>query len=39
VGRALRALEEAIIDGDIPANDPAAAREWLGRHPELLRDD
>jgi poly(A) polymerase len=39
VGRAQRGLLEAVLDGEIPADDPAAARRWLDGHPELLRGD
>jgi poly(A) polymerase len=38
VGRVLAAIEEAIIEGDIPPNDATAARAWLDRHPELCPD-
>ncbi len=31
VGRWLQALEEAVLDGEIPAEDKATAREWLLR--------
>lgn len=36
VGRVTRALEEAVLDGAIPAGDAAAAEAWLGQHRELL---
>ena len=36
VGRVGRALEEAVLDGSIPPDDTAAAREWLARRPEIL---
>ncbi len=36
VGRVQRALEEAVLDGAIPAGHPAAARRWLEDHRELL---
>jgi poly(A) polymerase len=36
VGRVGRALEEAVLEGAIPPDDAAAARDWLARHPELL---
>jgi poly(A) polymerase len=35
VGRVQAALVEAILDGEIPAGDAGAARQWLSRHPEL----
>jgi poly(A) polymerase len=31
-----RALEEAVLEGELPPGDRAAALEWLGRHPDLL---
>jgi poly(A) polymerase len=37
VGRAQRALLDAILDGVIPGDDPDAARAFLAEHPELLR--
>jgi poly(A) polymerase len=37
VGTAHRALLDAVLDGEIPADDPDAARRWLEGHPELLR--
>jgi hypothetical protein len=36
VGRAQRAVEEAVIDGAIPPGDAAAARRWLEQHPDLF---
>ncbi len=36
VGQVQRAIEEAVIDGAIPAGDTAAARRWLERRRELL---
>ena len=36
VGRVQRALEEAVLDGAVPAADEAAARAWLEEHRELL---
>ena len=39
VGRAKRALEEAILDGAIAADDADAARRWLREHPDLLSAD
>ncbi len=36
VGRTQRALVEAVLDGEIPAHDRHAARQWLLVHPELL---
>ncbi len=36
VGRVMRALEEAVLDGAIPPGDPQAARRWLEQHPELF---
>jgi len=36
VGAVQRALLDAILDGEIPADDAAAARGWLDAHPELL---
>ena len=38
VGRAKKALEEAVIDGRVPPGDQAAARRWLQEHPELLQE-
>ncbi len=38
VGRAQRALLEAVLDGEIPAGDAEAARAWLDAHPDLLTD-
>jgi poly(A) polymerase len=39
VGRAQRALLEAVLDGEIPAGDAPAAHGWLEAHPELLHPD
>ena len=39
VGTVMRAIEEAVIEGDVEPGDSAAARVWLQNHPELLRDD
>jgi poly(A) polymerase len=36
VGAVQRALEEAVLDGAIPAGDEDAARRWLEAHGELL---
>jgi len=36
VGRAQRALLEAILDGELPAGDADAAHRFLGAHPDLL---
>jgi poly(A) polymerase len=38
VGRAQRALEEAVLDGGLAPGDAQAARRWLEEHAELLRD-
>jgi poly(A) polymerase len=38
VGRVTRALEEAILDGAIPAGDAAAAQAWLEEHRHLLEE-
>lgn len=38
VGRVKRALEEAVLDGQIPAGDAEAARRWLLGRPGLLDD-
>jgi hypothetical protein len=38
VGRVQRAVEEAVIDGAIPASDSEAARRWLERHTDLFED-
>jgi poly(A) polymerase len=38
VGRVTRALEEAVLDGAIPAADSAAARKWLEEHRDLLEE-
>jgi poly(A) polymerase len=36
VGRAQKALIDAILDGEIPGDDPVAARGFVEGHPELL---
>lgn len=36
LGRVQGAIEEAILDGAIPADDSAAAERWLAERPELL---
>lgn len=36
VGRVQKALLDAILDGELPADDREAARGWLDRHPELV---
>ncbi|GAC1339128.1 MAG: CCA tRNA nucleotidyltransferase [Candidatus Dormibacteria bacterium] len=36
VGRAMRALMDAVVEGDLPAGDVEAATGWLRSHPELL---
>lgn len=38
VGRVLRALEDAMLEGEFPPGDAGAAEDWLRAHPELLRD-
>lgn len=38
VGRVTRALEEAVLDGAIPAGDTAAAQTWLDKHRDLLEE-
>ncbi|HEX4579124.1 MAG TPA: HD domain-containing protein [Candidatus Dormibacteraeota bacterium] len=38
VGRVTRALEDAVLDGAIPAGDAAAAEAWLGERRELLEE-
>jgi poly(A) polymerase len=38
VGRVTRALEEAVLDGAIPAADSAAAQRWLEDHRDLLEE-
>jgi poly(A) polymerase len=38
VGRVTRALEEAVLDGAIPAGDAAAAQTWLDKHRGLLEE-
>jgi hypothetical protein len=37
VGRAQKALLDAILDGDIRGDDPEAARGFLKEHPALLQ--
>ncbi|HKR99286.1 MAG TPA: HD domain-containing protein, partial [Candidatus Dormibacteraeota bacterium] len=39
VGRVLRAIEEAVLEGELAPGDAAGARIWLERHPELLAGD
>ena len=39
VGGALRALVDAVLDGEIPADDAEAARRFVEAHPELLGGD
>jgi poly(A) polymerase len=39
VGVVKRALEEAVIEGTLDANDHDAAVEWLRSHPNLLQPD
>ena len=36
VGRVQRALLDAVLDDEIPADDPDAARRWLEGHAHLL---
>jgi len=36
VGAVQRAIEDAILDGEIAAGDSEGARRWLESHPELL---
>jgi poly(A) polymerase len=38
VGRVLRAVDEAVLEGEIAPDDPAAAERWVGDRPELLRE-
>jgi poly(A) polymerase len=38
VGRVSRALEEAVLEGDIPSDDADAARRWLDGHRHLFDD-
>jgi poly(A) polymerase len=38
VGRVSRALEEAVLEGDIPPADADAARSWLDGHRHLFDD-
>ena len=38
VGRVLRALEDAMLEGEFPPGDAGAAEAWLRAHPELLLD-
>jgi poly(A) polymerase len=39
VGRALAALEEAMLEGELAVGDTAAAERWLRARPELLTGD
>ena len=39
VGRVQRALLDAVLDDEIPADDPDAARLWLEGHAQLLRGE
>ena len=39
VGAVKRRLQEAVLDGELPPGDAAAARRWLREHPETLRED
>lgn len=39
VGRVQRALIEAVLEGEIPPGDAAAAEAWLRDHPELLEEN
>jgi poly(A) polymerase len=39
VGKAQRALLDAVLDGEIPAGDADAARRWLDGRPDLLASD
>ena len=36
IGAVHRALEDAVLEGEIPAADPDAARAWLAAHPALM---
>lgn len=38
IGTVKRALEEAMLDGEISPGDSGAARTWLAHHPELLTE-
>jgi poly(A) polymerase len=38
VGRVLHALTEAVLEGEIPPGDAAAAEAWLRDHPELIEE-
>jgi putative nucleotidyltransferase with HDIG domain len=38
VGRVQDALREAMLEGEIPPGDAAAAETWLRAHPELLEE-
>ncbi|MEA2616941.1 MAG: poly(A) polymerase [Chloroflexota bacterium] len=38
VGRVLHALTEAVLEGEIPPGDAAAAEAWLRERPELLEE-
>jgi poly(A) polymerase len=37
VGRALRALEKAVIEGELEIGDTAAAEQWLRARPDILK--
>ena len=39
VGLVKKAIEEAVIEGTLGANDHAAAVEWLRANPDLWRED
>jgi poly(A) polymerase len=39
VGDVMRALDEAVLEGEIPPGDAAAAETWLRGRPELLDPD
>ena len=36
VGEVVRAMEQAILDGELPAGDAVAAQAWLRAHPDLF---
>jgi poly(A) polymerase len=38
VGRVQRAIDEAVLEGEIAPGDPAAAERWLQERPELLAE-
>ena len=38
VGEVVRALEQAVLDGELAAGDAEAAAGWLRAHPELLEE-